>query len=490
MSLARRLAGASLIYGLGDLLTRSASILLVPVYTRVLTPSDYGILSSVNMVSVVLGGFLTLSLNGALAKFHYEVEEPGQRRDLYGSLLLFAVGWGLLLTLGLNTIGGPLLDHVFRSVRFDPYLRLGTWIVLGSSLAALPLTMLQVQQRPIEYRILTTVSFLFSTGLIIVFVVVMRLGALGSLYGQLIAGAVMAGIYLLVMFRQIRVTVSWTYIKWALAFSLPLVVYAMGGWVTDLASRFFVERFTTLADLGLYNLANQYCLVLAMVFSAVNMAWLPLFYEIGKQEGAPVVFARYGLFLMSGALGLAVLFVVMAPDVFGLLTAPAFHSASNLVPILAATSVLASAVWTMFMNPLFLVKKTRHLIWLTAASGIVSVALNVLLTPRWGIVGAALAACLSYLVLDGLVFLVSIRVYPIPYDYRKLLLLTLLALGLCTVGVGLRRAPIAVSLAVKAVLCMSYAVGLFVVGVLRRADVGRAVAWVGRQVSRSSGSVK
>jgi O-antigen/teichoic acid export membrane protein len=479
-SLLKRLAGASMIYGLGDLLTRSASFLLIPIYTRVLTPADYGILSSVSIMNAALSMFLGLSLNGALARLHYEIEDPEQRRTLYGTLFCFLLSWAGLLVVLLNTVGAPILDGLFRSVRFAPYLRLGTWIALMGGVSLLPLTMLQVQQRPLLYRAFTTASFLLTTGFILLFVVGFRWGALGSLYGQLIGGAVMALAYLVLMARHIRWTVSKDYLKVSLTFSLPLVVYAWGGLFNDLADRFFVERYTNLAELGWYNLASQYCLIITMIFNAVNMAWLPIFFETAKRTDAKMIFARYGELILGGALGLTVGMVVLAHEAIGLLAAPAFYPARQLVPLLAIMNLLNTPVWIVLVNPIFLVKQTRHLPWLTAVAGASNVLLNLWLTPRFGMMGAALATLLSSAVLAILAYIVVNKYYPIPYNYRRMGLTALAASLILVAAYLLHTDNPWISILLKIMALSLYPVLLSLFGVITRAEIQRGSEWLRR----------
>lgn len=470
--LARSILSASFVYALGDLLTRGFSAFLVPIYTRYLTPADYGVLSSVTALNIVLAGVIGLSLNGATARFHAEMDDPRERRAFCGTVFCFVIAWGMLVTLALNTVGAPFLDGLFKSVRFDPYLRLGTWIALVGSISLVPLSILQVQNRPLLYRGFTTAAFGLNAGLILFFVVGLRRGAQGSLVASLIAGSVMAVAYLVFMSFHVEWALSRRHLASALSFSLPLVVYSLGGWVTEVADRFFVERYTSLTELGWYNLASQLSAVVFALLNAINMAWLPFFYEIGKRPDAPEVLARYGRLAFAGALGLALPLAVFADEIVSLLASPTFRPAATLVPILAWVGILSATVWWIAAGPLFLAKRTHHLTWMTLVAGAANVGFNLAFTPRYGMIGAAISTVLAYLVLDVMAFATARKVYPIPHPYRSFALALLAAGGVVSAGRAAELAGPLIAFGLKAVLLPTYPVLLIMLRVVKRDELG------------------
>src|SRR5438132_942451 len=112
--------------------------------------------------AAVLSLFLQLNMNGALMRFYPEATDDRERRELVGTLVLFTLAWSLIIVLGLNLVGGRLLDNVYKGVRFQPYLRMATWIAFINSLTILPLCLVQMQQRPMMHRVLSLVGFLLN----------------------------------------------------------------------------------------------------------------------------------------------------------------------------------------------------------------------------------------------------------------------------------------------------------------------------------------
>ncbi len=479
----KRLATASIVYGIGDLLTRGAGILLIPVYTRLLAPMEYGIFAGVSVFISFMNVFLILGMHSAAGRMHFDSADEEKKRTLYGTLFIAASMWALILTIVLNIYGNHILGHFYSAVHFDPYLRLGTWIAFFNSLLLIPLALLQAQHRPLLYRIVTGSSFLISTCSILIFVIVMRWGVVGILWGQIVGGVLTASLAIFIMFRKMNWTVDRTILWQSLGFGVPVVFYAAGGWFADYSGRYFVERYSTLAELGLYNLASQYASILYMVFNAGNMAWAPVFYEIGSSPEGPRIAARIGLLLFTGGLGVALAMVIFGPLVFRIFIGDAFLGAFQFVPLLILSNILSTVIWCLVVLPLFYLKKTFHLAWLTIFSGCVGVLLNFLFASRWGALGAAMATCLTYFLVIALACYISFRLYPIPYQFKKIGLLILVVISLNVASTYTRFDSIILSSVTGLVLMILFLFSLFPLKIVTTSELRIAFDFVKRRLT-------
>jgi O-antigen/teichoic acid export membrane protein len=122
------LVGQSIIYGIGNMLPAAVGFLLIPIYTRFLTPTDYGILSFASVVSSILTIFFVLGLHGAVVRFHYDfLENENEQRAYYGTIWLFITVVSLILTLLIDWQGVMLFSLISNEVPFQPYGRLAIW---------------------------------------------------------------------------------------------------------------------------------------------------------------------------------------------------------------------------------------------------------------------------------------------------------------------------------------------------------------------------
>jgi O-antigen/teichoic acid export membrane protein len=424
----RRLVTHSLIYTLGSLLINGGNFLLIPVYARYLEPAEYGIWGSLTVFNTMLVAVLGFGINGIVTRYYYEFADRNRWRRFFGTISTFVICFGFIVALLLSLFGEPLLDHIFKSVRFNPYLRLAVWVGYLSVIPVIALALLQAKQKVLVYRIFTTVSFIFLASCTLVMVVVSKLGVLGVLYGSLVSGVAMGGVYAYCIWREGLKTVSMPDLRTALVFGLPVMAYTISGSATELASRYFVERFTTLAELGVYNLAQQYASGLIVVVTAISMAWTPIFFESATQPDAPARFAKFGLRLTGLVIALALLMSLCAPAFLSLVSTQ-YAAAEYIIPLILVSYVFGNGLWILMITPIVYAKETRRLPWLTMLSGGICILFSVTLIPRIGLLGAAIAQLLGYISLIAAAYRAAQSAYPIPYPLATMAMVLLAAIG-------------------------------------------------------------
>ena len=414
----------------------------------------------------------TVPLNGAMMRFYCDCSDEQERRDLVGTVFLFSTAWSCLFILLTNIAGAHLLDHIYNGVRFEPYLRLGTWLALFNSLSTLPLALIQMQQRPVLHRFFTLSTFLGNTAFTLLFVAGLRMGVLGFIMGQLTGSMLSTFLLLAFMRRHMNLVLKPRVLKLCLTFSLPLLVYACAGWFMDWSNRIIVERHVNLAQLGLFNVGSQFAMLLGLLLGAVGMAYTPLFYQTARTERAPATLARFGLLYFAGTTGVALVISAFSQEVVRGVTQPEFHPAFIVVPILTVTQAL-TCVWHLIIGPLMLKKKTFVIMNLTILSALVSVGSSLWLIPRYGIIGAALSPLIANLVLNASAFAISIRLYPVPYKYSQFAVIAGTAFILYFLAVQAGFADALLSLAAKCVVLSVYPAILFGTGIVRLSHLRR-----------------
>lgn len=424
----KSLVGQSAIYGLGNMLPPAIGFLLIPLYTRFLTPADYGILSLASVVSSILTIFFVLGLHGAVVRFHYDfLGNENEQRAYYSTIWIFITLVSFFLTLLIDWQGEVLFSLFFNEVPFQPYGRLALWIAFGGVASVIPLVIWRVRGQAAYYVLTTLFRFVFMTLAIIFFVVKLHQGAAGSLRGQLLATAIFAVPFTVVTLRNSRLAFHWDKLKSSLAFGLPLVPHKLSQWILKVSDRILIERFLSLDQLGIYSLGYNIGTILHIILASVNLAWTPFFFRIAATENdAPKTFARlttyYAIFVLMIGLGLS----MTAKEIVILMARPAFHEAYKVIPVVTLAFIL-NGIYLMSVTTLFYTKQTRKFPLFTMLSASVNIVLNVLTLERFGIMAAAWNTVVSYAILAILVYRESRRFYPIPYECRRLGILFIVA---------------------------------------------------------------
>lgn len=470
----KKLINQSLVYGLASLLINGSNFFLIPFYTHYLSATEYGVVSGVTVFSTLTTAFLTFGLNGAVTRFYFDLD-----KDQFGSFLFTIFSFQVIVSACIAGVfiffDGLFLNSLYKNVPYQPYLKYGLITGIMGCFATIPLATLQARSKALQYRLFTTASFILLTACMIVLVVVMRKGSTGGVVAALLSSSAMALAYTLFVISQSKLRFDLSHLRTALVFGLPLMIYTMFGSLTELSSKYFVERYISLSDLGIFNVAQQIASVLILVTNAVNMAWTPIFYEEAKKDETSEVFTMFGRFLIYMLTFLALGISLYVPELVTLFVSPEYAAISMYVPVLVLAYVIGNGYWILIINPLSYSKKTIVLPLLTILSGLIAVGLNILLINKMGVMGAAAATLLTYIALIALAYYFFKRFSKVRYNMLSMHSMVLVAVLLYLASTAFTIENILLSIAFKALFLLAFYVALWVLKIYSIADVVKFV---------------
>lgn len=480
----KQLAGQSSLYTIGEVLRSSLSFLLLPIYTRLLTPADYAILGVVGPVFALLSALMVLGMPAALVRFYFDYQDdPATLRRYIGTVTIFGVGSGLLGSLLLMLLGPAIFGWLLPNTPFHPFVLITIWNAGFTVVSVLALQLFRARQQAQFFITFSLVDFGLTTALIILFVVALGLGVLGSLWGQLVAAVVMAAPALWVLARASKLVFSWPLLRTSLRFSIPLLPFILGTWALNVSDRIVLDGLVSREALGLYTLGYQFGVLLNLIAMALNNAWQPFFYQnAADSENDAMIgsFITYQVALMT-LLALAV--ALLAPEVIRIIAAPAYWPAAAIVPWIAAGYV-ARYLYFFPVNGMLFRKRPGWVAALTIAAGALNISLNLLLVPRFGIMAAAVNTLVAFVVLFILAYIIGQRIFPVRYQWGRLLLLFVLALALFALSLLIPTNNLLLSIVLKLALLASLPALLWVTGFLTPAEKARLKQVVARLVQR------
>ncbi|MBI1914228.1 MAG: oligosaccharide flippase family protein [Planctomycetes bacterium] len=451
------------VYGGGNLLVYAAGFLLLPLYVRCLSESEYGTLDVFNRLGEVV--ILCLLYNGlrqALLAFHNQARDEMERRAVVGSAILLT-----LLLLG----GGGALVMVVASplsrwlqIENPGLLRLAVASVVLESLALMLLALAQARVESVFFAVVTFGQFLLRVGLSIALVAGFGLGV----QGVLIASAVTSALFALVLLgREVVRGGLWIdrrQLKAMTWFALPFVPGGLGFFLLNSGDRFFLLHHVDKAALGAYALGYKLALVVKL-FSRrpLYMVWSARMYEAARRPDAPTVFGKVFTRMLAAEVGVGLALCLVAKEAVRFLAGGGYDGAAAVIaPLVFGYLFLTAAD---LMDAAFYVK--RRTAWKTPimlGSTAVVLALYALLIPPLGIHGAALATLFGFVAHAGLTGVVSQRVFPVRYQWGRVAAAVAWAIVLWFVGQGLPASWWL--LPAKAVLWLTWPVGLWHAGVI------------------------
>ncbi len=490
----QRLAGQSAVYGSADVFTNVISFFLIPIYTSYLTTADYGALGILALFSAGSKVIFRLGLESAFFRLHYDQRTDAERRQLAGTVLLFAALMGTLLC-GFVVLTAPWITRLLFHGQSPPT----AWVVLTALdiylgvLAFVPLILLRIQNRPGLFSAFSIARHTLNIALKVRWVT-QGWGVVGVLGSDMVATAFYSAILTPQLVRHVSLGFSPSMLRELLAFGLPRVPHGLMIQAQNLADRWILDRYVSLEQVGLYQIGYTFGTAIKFALSAFEPAWQPFVYSQVKSPQAPRTLARIVTFAAAGFVGIGLAIAVLSRELVCVMTRGSFHAAATIVPIVTLAYVLQGAFLLTSIG-IGIEKKARYYPMVTLAAALTNISANFILIPRWGMEGAAWATVLSYAVMAALGYHFSRRCYPLPLEKGRLARLVgaalLVYLFACLVrpvdpqdDAWLTRLSAAVpGLAIKLLLLTAYPALLVAGGFLRPEEW----AWLKRMWSRAWG---
>lgn len=429
----RSIGKHALVYGTGIAVNRLAGFIMLPIYTRFLSPADYGILELVTLTVDFIGTIASIGIANAVFKFYADAVDPEDQRRMIGTAEMTLVALALLACLA-GQLASPTLGRTILEADRGPlYFRLFFVIYLLQTCETIPLLYLRIANRSTVFVLVNVAKLIVALGLNIYFVVVLRLGVVGVLYSSLTASALFSTGLTIYLVRRVGLEFSRAACRTLVKFGAPMVLWFIGNFVVIFSDRYFLKHFSTDASVGVYSLAYRFAmLITAFGFQPFELVWAPQSFQIAKQpDGMDTIRRVFGyLTLLLCVVGLMI--GLFSREVIRIMTDPAFASAARIVPLLLGAQIFYH--WVTFPNlSLLITERTRTLGALAVLVVAVVVALNFALIPRYGAMGAASATLIAYAIRFLIVLTVAQRIYRLEYGWPLVARTLLLCSGLLVV---------------------------------------------------------
>jgi O-antigen/teichoic acid export membrane protein len=414
----RRLGKHSAIYGLGGLVQRILAVLLLPVYTRYLTPSDYGTVETLVALTTVLVITLRLGISQAFFRFYFDSPDPGDRRRVLRTSFWFTMG---MATLGL--VLGVLFSQEIAFALFgssdDAEVVAAAFVALWAQMNYEQLTSLfRVEERSAAYVTASLANIGLTIAATLLLVVVLDTGPLGVFVGSFTGTLIVYAALIGYRREQLGLQLDRQLLREMNRFGLPLVPSALFLWVTNFSDRFFLVKLADTEEVGLYSVGVRIASAMALLLTAFRTAWPAFAYSIDDDSEARRTYAFVLTYLVALTSWVATALGLLAPWLVDWIAAPAFSSSSRVVGPLAF-AVVPFAGYVVIAIGVGRARRTQFNWVVTGAAAVVNVALNLALIPRYGMMGAAVATIAAY----GTMFLGMTwwaqRIYPVPYQWRR-----------------------------------------------------------------------
>lgn len=429
----RKTAAHSAIYAIGTMISRITGLVMLPIYTRYLTPSDYGVIELLTMAIEISGILIGLRISQAMFRFYILAEDEVEKKEIISTVLLIVLTASGIGAAILYLAAEPLSVLIFGTSSYLFEFQLFAFTLMTNATTAVGKSYIRAKQMPILYVSIGAISLAIQVALNVIFVVVLEMHVRGVVYSALGSGAVVATGFFLYIFGGVGFHYS-REIAWRLIrFVAPLVLASIGAFYVSYADKYFIRLFGSLTEVGLYAIAARISAILGTIYQSFNMTWSADRFEIVKREDARVVFKLIFRFLSAALIISGVGLALFAGDLLRLMANQEYYSAGNIVPFLVAAGIIR--IFSMFCNfGVMLNERTRYIAEATWIKVLISSFGYIVLIPYLGVYGAAIALLVSNL---GELYWVnrkSTREYDMGLQWKQVS--TLIAAGISCITIG------------------------------------------------------
>jgi O-antigen/teichoic acid export membrane protein len=421
----------SILYTLSTVLTRGMVFILLPVYTRVLNPEEFGLLDYFVAMGAIASIVITLEIMQGLARYLPEHLEDAQKKRDYASTCM----WFVLITYTTMLVLVTMFSTQLATLLLDApgkanLVELAGWSYCVAGMLNVVHGQLRWELKAAASALLSLLAALLTVACTIVLVVWLRWGIRGALLAQVVGGllALLPSLYL--TRSSFGPRFDGASLRRMLAFSAPLIPSSLAVVFATYFDRIALKELMGLSEVGIYAVGQKISLVVTLALVGFRSALTPLIYAHHARDSTPGDLAKIFRVFCVAALAMTLCLSVFAREIVGLISSEAFYGAASVVPLQIFSVLLANMY--IFAPGLELSRKTGSISAINIAVAVLNLVLNYLLIPVFGILGAALSALLAF----GAGFVVymyaSQRLYPVPHDWPgvvKLLAIVLVGMG-------------------------------------------------------------
>ncbi|MAJ97277.1 MAG: hypothetical protein CMI56_01510 [Parcubacteria group bacterium] len=411
MNRLKQLGKDSAVYGIGGIASKSIPFFLLPIYTRVFSPVDYGSIEMLTILGNFIAAILIMGMDSAQSMYFFREKEKGRaaQNSIVSAVFYWRTIWG-----GATIVFATLLTPLINSLLFDGEIQFLDFFVVFLNVFFLQIMsqsaeVLRLIYRPWGYISVVLSQSVLAAAFVLLFVVVLEQGITGYFLGSAIASFLVAifGWYKVRDYLEFK---NAHFVHWPMLikFGAPLMPSALAVYVMNTSDRWFVQYYHGSEALGIFSVGAKFALILMLAVQTFREAWWPIAMDSMHSSDGKVTFQLISKLYIGLGTAAIVILTFFSQSLVTFMTASEYHSGWVLVGILAWQAVfygfflIASAgIWK--------AEKTYLNLYIIIFTALIGIGMNLLLVPELGGVGAAIATAITHFLWIIITMVVSER---------------------------------------------------------------------------------
>lgn len=398
------------LYSMGNMAQRGISFLLVFFYALYLTPSDIGVINTLQVFSAIYGIILSFGLERSVYRLYHDYKDGNEKEQFLGTISIGIIVVALII-ISLTFLFRGLIENMIQGISFFPFLVLGITDAFINVNTIVPKLLFQVKEKPLHYIGLT-----LGTGILTVITVlaVLNLGyttALDVIIASLVASLLLLPLNIIVIIKNMRLKFDFSIFKASLKYSLPLLPSLLSSWVINMSDRLFLKKFYSFEKVGYYSVAYKVGQSVQLFATAVLMAYTPYFYSLANKPKVDNHYINklhnYNVYCLFA---ICIVTALLANDVIAIALPADYLSILNLIPFVILGYFFIQMIG--LQNLAFhQTKKTLLLMVINSIAAAINLMLNYFLISTYGMSGAVAATVLTQMLFFALSYYISCKIF-------------------------------------------------------------------------------
>ncbi|MCQ2958906.1 MAG: oligosaccharide flippase family protein [Bacteroidales bacterium] len=441
MGVIKKLIGQTAIYGMSTIIGRFLNFMLVPLYTRCFSQSEYGVVTELYSYTVFLMIFLTYGMETGFFRFVQNKEDQPKvfstiMTSLFSSSFIF-IGLVLIFL-------GP-ISNILGYANHQDFIMIMAVIIGIDAFTSVPFAKLRHENKAVKFAGIKLTNIAINIGLNLLLIIVLPQIAKTSsnawltehfatpnvlwiFISNLIASIVTLLLLLPDIFKS-RNGFDYSLLKRILSYSWPLLISGLAGSINEVYDRVSLRYFLTIPDgadasqyilsqVGIYGANYKLAMIISLFNQAFRFAAEPFFFSRMKENDSRQTYAKimnyFTIFTLFIFLG-----IILYIDVFKLFIGTNFHDGLNIIPILLMANIFLGivfnlSIWYKVTN------QTKFGIGITGFGALITLGINMIFVPMYGYVACAWATLACYVLMAVLSYNLCQKHYGIPYKLGAL----------------------------------------------------------------------
>lgn len=472
----RSLTKQTLIYGVGTILARFVTFLLLPLYTNILSPEDYGLTSLVFAFLGFMNIIYNYGLDSAMMRFYSDDSNTKDKDIIFSTSVFLSILTSLIFTMLILFSCRYLSGMLLSSKEYSVLIKYAAFILLFDCLAHLPYALLRLKEKALLFMSIRIANVVIVFTLNIYLVAMLRKGVEGIFLSNLVTSVVTTIILYLLILREIKPLFSFMHVKQLILFGLPFVPAGLASVTMEMLNRYIISHMLDLKAVGIFSAGFKLGIFMLLLTTAFYYAWQPFFLKAGKKESSKVLFSKVFNYFVLVAMSTWLILTIFIKEIVNFhigniyLVGKEYQSCISIVPYILLGYVFYG-INIVFLPGIYFEKKTKFIAINTLISAAINVAFNFILIPYLGIVGSAIASLIGYVTLAILTFFTSQRCFKINYNFRRVFVTLLISIVIGYILFVTQPSSI-----IKILSIIVYAMLLIIFGSIKKEEINSIIS--------------